>query len=115
MFMTISLMQMMGIALASSVLTLAAAVAFYGVYVAPRLDARLVAIQAEFERHVKRGVLAAGEELLPKFREQVALGFADVLKSSHAAGIAEGTAKIVTGSTDLLMDGLTNLFGLKKK
>jgi hypothetical protein len=113
--MTISVMSVLAIALASSVLTLGAAITFYHAWMSPRLDARLVRIQAEFEQHVKRGVLAAGQELLPKFREQVALGFSDVLKSSHAAGIAEGTAKIVTGSTDLLVDSLSNLFGLKKK
>ena len=80
-----------------------------------QLDARLVVIQAEFEQHVKRGVLAAGQELLPSLREQVRLGFEDALKGSHAANIAEGTAKIVAGSTDLLVDSLSNLFGLKKK
>jgi hypothetical protein len=113
--MTISVMGVLAIALASSALTLGAAVAFYHAWISARLDAQLARIQAEFEQHVKRGVLAAGEELLPRFREQVALGFADVLKSSHAAGIAEGTAKIVAGSTDLLVDGLSNLFGLRKK
>jgi hypothetical protein len=102
-------------ALSSSMLTLALGWLAYRVWVRPQLDAELVRIQAEFERHVKRGVIEAGEQLLPAFREQVRLGFQDALKQSHAAGIAEGTAKIVAGSTELVMDSLSNLFGLKKK
>lgn len=88
---------------------------WYRLWGARRLDAALVRIQAEFEQHVKRGVLAAGEELLPAFREQVKLGFQDALKDSHAATVAEGTARLVAGSADLLADRLGNLFGLKKK
>lgn len=112
--MTISLGGIVAIALASSVFTVALALAAWWLWGRSRLDLALLRIQGEFEQHVKRGVLAAGEELLPRFREQVALGFADVLKSSRAAGLAEGTAKIVTGGTDLLKDGLGNLFGFKK-
>ena len=102
-------------ALLSSVFTLGLALLWYRIAGERRLDAALVRVQAEFEVHVKRGVLAAGEELLPALREQVKLGFQDALKGSHAAGIAEGTAKIVSGSTDLLVDSLSNLFGLNKK
>ena len=109
------MLWMLTAALLGSVSTLVFAWLWYRLFGERRLDAALVRIQAEFEQHVKRGVLAAGEELLPALREQVKLGFQDALKGSHAAGIAEGTAKIVSGSTDLLVDSLTNLFGLKKK
>ena len=109
------LMWIVVTALASSVLTLVLAWLLWKTVGATRLEAELVKVQAEFERHVKRGVLEAGEQLLPAFREQVRLGFQDALKQSHAAGIAEGTAKIVSGSTELVMDSLSNLFGLKKK
>ena len=102
-------------ALASSLLTLALAWLGYRAWARPRLAAELLKAQDAFEQRVRAGVLAAGRELLPALREQVKLGFQDALKDSHAAGIAEGTAKVVTGSTDLLMDGLSNLFGLKKK
>ena len=102
-------------ALASSALTVALGWLAYRAWGRSRLDAELLKIQDAFERRVRDGVLAAGRELLPALREQVKLGFQDALKDSHAAGIAEGTAKIVTGSTDLLVDGLSNLFGLKKK
>lgn len=102
-------------ALASSALTLLLGWLGYRAWAQPRLDAELLRLQDAFEERVRAGVLAAGRELLPALREQVKLGFQDALKDSHAAGIAEGTAKIVTGSTDLLVDGLSNLFGLKKK
>lgn len=102
-------------ALAGAVTTLGLVAVWYRVWGARRLQAELVRIQDEFEQRVRRAVLGAGQELLPALREQVKLGFQDALKGSHAAGIAEGTAKIVTGSTDLLVDSLTNLFGLRKK
>jgi len=102
-------------ALASSVLTLLLGVGVFRLWIRPRAENELLRIQDAFEQRVRSGVLAAGRELLPALREQVKLGFQDALKDSHAAGIAEGTAKIVTGSTDMLVDGLSNLFGLKKK
>ena len=112
--MTISPAGILAIALASSACTLAVAAAAWWLWGRAQVAGALLRIQGEFEQHVKRGVLAAGEELLPRFREQVALGFADVLKGSRAAGLAEGTAKVVAGGADLLKDGLGNLFGLKK-
>ena len=102
-------------ALASSALTLALGFAVWRAWAAPRVDVQLLQVQDAFEQRVRAGVLAAGRELLPELREQVKLGFQDALKGSHAAGIAEGTAKIVSGSTDLVADALGNLFGLKKK
>ena len=102
-------------AVATSATTLALAYALYAAHVRNELDAKLLEVQDEFEKRVKAGVLAAGRELLPELRREVSEGFRDVLKESHAAGIAEGTAKIVAGSTDLLVDGLSNLLGLKKK
>ncbi len=109
------LIWVMVTALASSVLTLAFGALAYRAWAQPRLEAQLLKAQDAFEQRVRSGVLAAGRELLPALREQVKLGFQDALKDSHAAGIAEGTAKIVATSTDLLVDGLSNLFGAKTK
>jgi hypothetical protein len=109
------LITLMTAAVLGGLVTLVLAWLWYRIWGERRLDARLVQVQGEFERHVKQGVLAAGHELLPSLREQVRLGFEDALKGSHAANIAEGTAKIVAGSTDLLVDSLSNLFGLRKK
>ena len=113
--MTQMLMWVAVAALASSALTLAFGWLVYRTWGRPRLDAELLRMQDVFEQRVRAGVLAAGHDLLPALREQVKLGFQDALKGSHAAGIAEGTAKIVSGSTDLVTDALSNLFGLKKK
>lgn len=79
--------NVIAVALASSAMTLLAAWAFYTIWARRRLEARLALLQVEFEASVKRGVLAAGEELLPRFREQVALGFSDVLQKSRFAGM----------------------------
>ncbi|MGQ0585816.1 MAG: hypothetical protein ACT4PK_01250 [Gammaproteobacteria bacterium] len=106
---------MFAAALAGATLALALAWLAWQLWGRPRYDAELLRIQDVFEQRVRAGVLAAGRELLPALREQVKLGFQDALKDSHAAGIAEGTAKIVSGSTDLVTDALSNLFGLKKK
>jgi len=113
--MTSMLMWVIVTALASSGLTLALAWLAYRGWAQPRLEMQLLLLQDAFEQRVRSGVLAAGRELLPALREQVKLGFQDALKDSHAAGIAEGTAKIVSGSAELLADRLTDLFGLKKK
>ena len=102
-------------ALASSALTLVLGWLAYRLWGQSRLDAELVKLQDAFEQRVRSGVLAAGRELLPALREQVKLGFQDALKDSHAAGIAEGTAKIVTGGADVVSDALSSLLGLKKK
>ena len=102
-------------ALAGGIASLALAYLAYRLWGQSRLETALAEIEDQFEERVRKGVLAAGKELLPAFREQVALGFRDALKDSHAAGIAEGTAKIVSGSTELVVESLTNLFGLKKK
>ncbi|MBI2384144.1 MAG: hypothetical protein HYV18_08750 [Gammaproteobacteria bacterium] len=100
-------------ALASSGLTLGLAWLAWRRWLEPRLDARLLELQDEFEKRVKSGVLAAGEELLPAFREQVSAGFRDVLKLPEAADLVQGGAKVVTRSADLLEQGLGAIFGLK--
>lgn len=77
----------------------------------PRLDARLLEMQDEFERRVQAGVGAAGKELLPEFRKQVALGFGDAMRESATAGLVEDSAKIVSRSAELFEDGIKSLFG----
>lgn len=113
--MSASLPWMFVAALLGGVVTLGLAFVAWRLWGARALDAKLASVQDEFERHAKAGVLAAGQELLPALREQVRLGFEDALRGSKVAGLAEGTAKVVAGSADLLVDGLGNLFGLKKK
>lgn len=106
---------MLATAFSSSVFTLVLAYLLYRLWGEKRLDAELLAMQEEFEQRVKSGVLAAGEELLPAFREQVALGFTDALKASHTAGLMEDTAKRVAAGTGLLEKSFGNLFGVKPR
>jgi hypothetical protein len=98
----------------SSALTLLFARWYYLRHLKPALDVELLQLQEAFEQRVKRGVRAAGEELLPAFREHVALGFEDALKKSVTAGLVEDTAKVVTRGAGLLEEGL-GLFGLKPR
>jgi hypothetical protein len=72
-------------------------------------------MQVEFEQRVKSGALAAGEELLPKFREQVSLGFQDALARSRAAGLVEGAAGAVNLGADFLGSSLSAVLGIKPR
>lgn len=105
-------------ALASSTVTLLLAYLIYRRHLQPQLDQQLEQVQVEFEARVKAGVLEAGQELLPQFREQVKLGFTDALAASHTAGLVEETAKVMSVGKDLgagiVETGLNALFGLGK-
>lgn len=102
-------------AVATSLLTWLVAYAFWRTRLERALDARLRELEEQFERRVKAGALAAGEELLPKVREQVRLGFSDALKASDAAGLVEDAAGVVKASTGIVAGGLGALLGLKPR
>lgn len=99
----------------SSVLTLVFGYLLYRTLGERRLQVQMDQMQREFEQRVKSGVVAAGQELLPEFRREVAAGFQDALQRSHAAGLAEDTAKVVTGAAGLLESGLSSLLGRKPR
>lgn len=97
-------------ALLSSVLTLAGAWLIYKSVLEKRLDRQITEIQLEFERRVKTGALAAGEELLPQLRKEVEQGFNDALRNSPASAVESGV-KVAAESANLL----GSLFGLKPR
>lgn len=105
----------LGVALLSSAITLAVVHALYRRVWRPQLEARVLALQQEFEEHVKRGVLAAGHELLPAFRQNVTDGFRDAVRELPPVAVAGDAAKVVGGAADLLGAGLQNLFGAKPR
>ncbi|MEN8718889.1 MAG: hypothetical protein ABF296_01355 [Oceanococcaceae bacterium] len=97
-------------ALASSLTT----VVLVGVILHWRGDRWLAATQRsageELERRVREGAVAAGEELLPRFRAEVTQGFVDALKkapSSEVAGDALNT--LAQSGADAVMSGLDSL------
>ena len=102
-------------ALCSALFTGALALLWYRLYLRGELEAELRKMEEEFERRVTAGALAAGEALLPKFREQVSLGFQDALAKSHAAGLVEGAAGAVNIGTNILGAGLASFLGVKPK
>lgn len=95
----------------SSLCTAALLGLIYRIYLAPRLQAQLAQVEAAFERRVQAGATAAGQELLPQFRKEVANGFRDAMKSYSASGLVDESAKVVERSAQLLEDGLRGLFG----
>jgi hypothetical protein len=102
-------------ALLSAALTWVAAYWYYTRRLSKELDRTLEDIQTQFEQRVKSGVLAAGEELLPAFREQVKLGFQDALRETQAGAMVEGYASVVNKSADIFANRLGGMFGLKPR
>ncbi len=101
--------------LLSALLTWALAYWFFQRQISGRFEARLQQIQDEFEARVKRGVLAAGEELMPDLREQVSLGFQDALRGSETGEMVESYAGAVNRGADLISSRIETLFGFKPK
>ena len=102
-------------ALLSAALTWVAAYWYYTRKLSKELDRTLEDIQTQFEQRVKSGVLAAGEELLPAFREQVKLGFQDALRETQTGAMVEGYASAVNKSADILANRIGGMFGLKPR
>ncbi len=101
-------------AVLSSMFTLALGWWLYRKVLEKRLDRQLLEIQAQFEQRVKQGVLAAGHELLPQLRAEVAAGFRDAIRDTPASAVESGV-KVVTEGATLLEKGLGSLFGFKPK
>ena len=79
-------------ALLSSVLTLLVALAWWRVFLKARLEAELEALANRLREQVKEGGTAAGQELLPAFRQEVEAGFRDALTGGIAANLIDKTA-----------------------
>ena len=93
----------------SSLLTWLIAYAFYRLRLSEQMDKLRRDINQEVEESVRRGVLKAGEELLPHFRKEVTQGFMDAMPGSDVARtISKTSAGIVGNSID-------SLFGSKKR
>jgi hypothetical protein len=79
-------------ALLSSVLTLLVALAWWRMFLKACLEAELEALANRLRERVKEGVTAAGQELLPAFRQEVEAGFRDALTGGIAAHLIDKTA-----------------------
>lgn len=101
-------------ALFSSALTWAIAYVYFRVRLRDMLKQELQVVQNNFEERVKSGALAAGRELLPQVREQVRMGFLDVLKESDAVGIVENTAGVMKQGADMVSDGISALINMAR-
>lgn len=99
-------------ALVTSIVTLCLAAVVYKVFLAGRIERRAEQIGDDLEQRVRAGVMQAGEDLLPKFREQVALGFKDALAAAaRGEHVEESVRAMARSGADLLEEGLGALFG----
>lgn len=99
-------------ALLSSVMTWCVAYLLYRARMHAQIRQLRLELAEELEERVRRGALAAGEELLPEFRREVTEGFREamrgVARGDMAKEMARTGAEIVGGSLD-------TLFGAAKK
>ena len=78
-------------------------------------QARIRDLAEEFERWVESGAMAAGERLLPRFREQVTAGFKEALRdAARGEHVEESVRAVARSGADLLEEGLRVLLGRKK-
>lgn len=99
-------------ALATSVLTWIIAYGFYRARLSRQLDGLREELAAEVEERVRRGAIKAGEELLPKFRQEVNAGFREAVEGMVRGDVARSVAK---QGAELVGDGLEALFGQRKR
>lgn len=81
----------------------------------PRLEQRMEALAEELEQRVRAGVMSGGEELLPKFRQQVTSGFRDALvATAKGEHVEESVRAMARSGADLLEEGLGALLGRRR-
>ncbi|HYQ90533.1 MAG TPA: hypothetical protein VES89_00280 [Candidatus Competibacteraceae bacterium] len=78
--------------LLSSVLTLLLALAWWRLFLKRRLEAEREAVAHRLRERVKEGVMEAGQDLLPAFRQAVEAGFRDALTGGIAPSLLDKTA-----------------------
>ena len=101
--------------LVSAIITLIVMWLVYELALKPRLQRQADRMADELEARVRAGVLSAGEELLPKFREQVAAGFKDALAAAaRGEHVEESVRAMARSGAELLEDGLGARFGKRR-
>lgn len=98
----------------SSVFTLGLAYWFGAPLLRASLEREVARVQKEFEERVRSGVQSAGLELLPKVREQFALGIRDAIEKSSVE-LAQDPARLLTRGAELFEIGLSAAFGKRPK
>ena len=105
------LVQILVTAAVSAVTTIILAGLLYWLFLRPRLEQQMAAAIQEIEDGVKRGVEAAGVEMLPEFRTQVREGFLEAIAQWPSSEFRNVTR---TGA-GIMEDGLSTLFGRRPK
>ncbi len=98
-------------AILTSMITLFSVYVLYIRKIKPGLDVQIAKAGDELEERVKAGVVSAGRELLPEFRDKVTEGFTRALAEWPSS---EMTKMAKTGA-NLVEEGLNTLLGKKFK
>ena len=99
-------------ALFTSLLTWCVAYAFYRARLSTQLEQIREELAGEVEERVRLGAIAAGEEMLPKFRHEVTEGFREAMRGVARGDVAREMAKT---SAEIVGGSLDSLFGSKKR
>ncbi len=84
---------------------------FYNRKIRPQLEAQLEQAGETMQARVRQGVLDAGEELLPKFREKVTEGFTRALAEWPSSEMT----RMARSGANLVGEGLNTLLGKKRE
>lgn len=98
-------------AVLTAILTVGLMALYYHKYLNREIDRKLDHAAEEMEARVKQGVLSAGEELLPQFRDKVTEGFLRALSDWPSS---EFTKVAKTGAS-LVEEGLSTIFGKRRE
>lgn len=99
-------------ALFTSAITWCVAYAFYRARLSTQLEVLREELAVEVENRVRLGAMAAGQELLPDFRQAVTEGFRDAMRGVARGDVAREMAR--TGA-EIVGGSLDSLFGTKKR
>lgn len=97
-------------ALLTSVLTLVFGYVLYVYKLKPGMKQELARAGDELEERVRRGVVSAGKELLPEFREKVTEGFTRAIADFPTSEMT----RMARSGASLVEEGLSTLLGKKK-
>ena len=98
-------------ALVTSLTTLALAYLLYRAKLKHELEASIKRLGDTLEERVHDGVLRAGDELLPKFRDKVTEGFTKALAEWPTSEVT----RMARSGANLVEEGLNTIFGKKRE
>lgn len=106
-----TILVILGTALLTAFLSAGLFILYYRRVLQPELDRQLERAGVMLEERVKKGVLSAGEELLPRFRDKVTEGFTRALSEWPSSEFS----RVAKTGANLVEEGLNTLFGKRRE